>query len=211
MNGATLKSGGVVAVERIRNPIRLARAVLDKSDHMLLAGYGAEQFALENGIGLCDPEELFTERELGVWSVFSGKVANLGTVGAVALDGQGNLASGTSTGGTPYKFPGRVGDSDLVGCGCYADNLATAVSTTGHGESIMKVVLAKTASDFVAIGKHPQAAADAAIALLTKRTTGTGGLIMLDRLGRPGFAFSTRDMAFAYRTPTASGVFDSEP
>jgi beta-aspartyl-peptidase (threonine type) len=200
MNGATLESGAVVAVERIRNPIRLARVILEKSEHVLIAGSGAEQFAIEHGIGLCDPKELITEREARLWASLSGTIASFGTVGAVALDMQGNLASGTSTGGTVYKYPGRVGDSALVGCGCYADNLASAVSTTGHGESIMKVVLAKTASDFVAGGKSPQAAADEAIALLTKRTGGRGGLIILDRNGQVGFAFSTRDMAYAYRT-----------
>src|SRR5207253_9420505 len=86
MDGATLKSGAVVAVERIRNPIRLARLVLEKSEHMLLAGYGAEQFALEQGLGLCDPKDLITETEARRWASLAGKVANLGTVGAVALD-----------------------------------------------------------------------------------------------------------------------------
>src|SRR5205814_414130 len=166
MNGATLKSGAIVAVERIRNPIKLARVVLDKSEHMLIAGYGAEQFALEHGIGLCNPKDLITKREAEIWASLSGKVANLGTVGAVALDAQGNLASGTSTGGTLYKYPGRVGDSALIGCGCYADNLSGAVSCTGHGESMMKLVLAKTASDFVLSGMPAQQAAEAAVLLL---------------------------------------------
>jgi beta-aspartyl-peptidase (threonine type) len=173
---------------------------------MLIAGYGAELFAIEHGIGLCDPKDLITEREARIWK-------NLGTVGAVALDAQGNLASGTSTGGTRHKYPGRVGDSALVGCGCYADNLASAVSTTGHGESIMKIVMAKAANDFVAAGKDAQAAAGDAISLLTKRTGGRGGLIILDHQGRPGFAFSTPAMAYAYRTTspvTASEIFDSE-
>jgi beta-aspartyl-peptidase (threonine type) len=209
MNGATLKSGGVVAVERIRNPIRLSRLILEKSDHMLLASYGAERFAIEHGMGLCDPRELITDREARLWSSLSGKVANLGTVGAVALDLHGNLAAGTSTGGTLYKYPGRVGDSALVGCGCYADNGSSGVSTTGHGESIMKVVLAKTASDFVAAGKSPQAAAEDAIALLRKRTTGQGGLIILDRQGRVGVSFSTPHMAYAFRSTEASELFDS--
>jgi len=209
MNGATLKSGAVVAVEHIRNPIRLARAILEKSEHMLIAGYGAEQFALEYGIGLCNPKDLVADREATLWASLSGKAANLGTVGAIALDKDGNLASGTSTGGTLYKYPGRVGDSALVGCGCYADNLAGAVSTTGHGESIMKVVLAKTANDFVAAGKSPQQAADEAVALLMRRTEGRGGLIILDRQARAGLAFSTPDMAYAFRTPTTSGIFGS--
>lgn len=209
MDGTTLKSGAVVAVERIRNPIHLARLVLERSDHMLLAGSGAEQFAREQGIGFCDPKELVTEREAQLWSKRSGEGLNFGTVGAVALDAQGNLASGTSTGGTLFKYPGRVGDSALVGCGCYADNLASAISCTGHGESIMKVVLAKTANDLVASGKSPQEAADAAIALLNKRTGGRGGLIILDREGRLGTAFSAPHMPYAFQTTTASGIFDA--
>jgi beta-aspartyl-peptidase (threonine type) len=210
MNGATLKSGAVVAVERIRNPIRLARVVLDKSEHMLIAGYGAEQFALEHGIAHCEPQELITRHEADLWASHSGRIATLGTVGAVALDAHGNLAAGTSTGGTAFKYPGRIGDSALVGCGCYADNLAGAVSTTGHGESMMKIVFAKTANDLVAAGKSPQAAADEATSLLTKRTSGRGGLIMVNRAGEVGFAFSTPDMAYAFRTTTTSGIFGSE-
>jgi L-asparaginase / beta-aspartyl-peptidase len=210
MNGATLKSGAVVAVERILNPVRVARLILEKSEHMLLAGYGAEQFAIEHGMGLCNPKDLITEAEARIWASLSGKAANLGTVGAVALDKNGNLASGTSTGGTLFKYPGRVGDSALVGCGCYADNGCAAVSTTGHGESIMKVVLAKTASDFVAAGKSPQESAEQAIALLGKRTGGRGGLIVIDPEGRPGLAFSTPHMAYAFRTANSYRVF-TEP
>lgn len=209
MDGVTLKSGAVAAVERIRNPIRLARLVLEKSEHMLLAGYGAERFAVEFGLGLCDPKDLVIDREMEMWAARSGKVANLGTVGAVGLDVHGNLASGTSTGGTSYKFPGRIGDSPLVGCGCYADNLASAVSSTGEGEAIMKVVLAKAANDMVAAGRSPRQAAEEAVAMLGSRTNGRGGLVILDRRARVGAAFSTQNMAYAFRTPTASAIFDS--
>jgi beta-aspartyl-peptidase (threonine type) len=213
MDGASLKSGAVIAVERIRNPIRLARTILEKSDHMLLAAGGAEQYAVEMGIGLCDPQIFVTDRESRVWSALSGKATSLGTVGAVALDVHGNLASGTSTGGTLNKYPGRVGDSALVGCGCYADNSTAAVSTTGHGESIMKIVMAKAANDLVLGGQAPQAAADRVISVLGERTGGKGGVIILDRHGRTGFAFSTRDMAFAYRSTgssgTTSGILDN--
>src|SRR6202008_2395867 len=117
------------------------RLILEKSEHMLLAGSGAEQFALEHGVGFCNPDDLITRREALIWASRSGESSPFGTVGAVALDMNGNLAAGTSTGGTLYKYPGRVGDSALVGCGCYADNASAAISTTGHGESIMKVVL----------------------------------------------------------------------
>jgi beta-aspartyl-peptidase (threonine type) len=200
MDGSTLKSGAAIAVERIRNPIRLARLILEKSEHMLLAGYGAERFAVEQGLALCDANELITKAEADLWASLSGAVVHFGTVGAVALDATGNLASGTSTGGTLYKYPGRVGDSALVGCGCYADNTGGAVSCTGHGESIMKVVLAKAVNDFIVAGKRPDIAANEAIALLTRKTGGRGGLIALDPEGRAGFAFSTQDMAYAYRT-----------
>jgi L-asparaginase / beta-aspartyl-peptidase len=209
MDGATLDSGAVVAVERIRNPIRLARMILDKSEHMLLAGYGAEQFAVEHGLALCDPDDLITEVEASIWSSRSGQVAKFGTVGAVAMDMAGSIAAGTSTGGTLYKYPGRVGDSALVGCGCYADNSAGGVSCTGHGESIMKVILAKSASEFMASGKSAQEAADEAIALLSKRTTGRGGLIVIDRDGGIGVGFSTPHLAYAYRSAATSGIFDS--
>jgi len=209
MDGRSLKSGAVIAVERIRNPIQLARLVLERSEHMMLAGVGAELFARENGLEFCDPQELITDREAQIWSEKSGKVANFGTVGAVALDAEGNLASGTSTGGTLYKYPGRVGDSALIGCGCYADNSSAAISCTGHGESIMKLVLAKTASDFVLTGMSPQEAAAAAISLLGRRTTGRGGLIIVDREGRVGTSFSTQDLAYAFKTSTTSGIFDT--
>ncbi|HSC78232.1 MAG TPA: isoaspartyl peptidase/L-asparaginase, partial [Candidatus Acidoferrales bacterium] len=103
------------------------------------------------------------------------------------------------------KYPGRVGDSSLIGCGCYADNLSGAVSTTGYGEAIMRVVMAKAASDFLAAGLDPQAAAEKAVAVLAERTQGHGGLIVVDRAGRAGAAFSTPHMAYAVRTS------DSEP
>ena len=208
MDGRSLKSGAIVAVERIRNPIRLARLVLDRSEHMLLAGAGAEVFARENGLPLCDPKDLITEHEAQIWSQKSGKIENFGTVGAVAVDSEGNLASGTSTGGTLYKYPGRVGDSALVGCGCYADNSSGAISCTGHGESIMKLVLAKTASDFILSGKSAAEAAAAAVSLLGNRTKGRGGVIVVDCDGRVGTSFSTPDMAYAFRSSSTSGIFD---
>jgi isoaspartyl peptidase/L-asparaginase-like protein (Ntn-hydrolase superfamily) len=122
------------------------------------------------------------------------------TVGAVALDANGNLAAATSTGGTFNKLPGRVGDSPLVGCGAYADNRTGAVSATGLGEALMKVVIAKTACDFIASGMTAQQAADAAIAVLAGRTTGEGGLIVLNRLGGVGIAHNTPYIAHAIIT-----------
>src|SRR5262245_28011867 len=200
MDGASLKSGAVGAVERIHNPIRLARRVLESSEYSFLVSTGAEQYALEHGIHLCDPAEFLTPYEQQRWAAKSAEATSHGTVGAVALDVQGNLCAGTSTGGTSFKHPGRIGDSPLVGCGCYADNESAAVSCTGHGESIIRVVMAKTAADLVAAGHEAQAAADAAVQLLSRRTTGSGGLILVDRTGRYGASFSTAHMTWSART-----------
>jgi L-asparaginase / beta-aspartyl-peptidase len=157
MNAATLRAGSVAAVQRIRNPIRLARKVLEECPHMMLVGGGAERFAESHGVPLCDPEELIAPAEREAWqscrqdehAAANHRGHEQGTVGAVALDANGALFAATSTGGTCCKLPGRVGDSPLIGCGCYADIEAGGVSATGYGEAIMKVVLAKTATDFL--------------------------------------------------------------
>lgn len=219
MDGATLKAGSVAAVERIRNPIRLARLVLEKSDHMMLVGAGAEQFAVENGMPLCVPEELITDRARAAWerllevslATQNRESRSNGTVGAVALDSSGQLAAGTSTGGTNRKFPGRVGDSPLVGCGCYADAEAGGVSCTGYGEGIMKIVMAKMAVDLLrdprALSAHrkkpgaatiAQAVADACVRILARRAQAAGGLILLDHEGRAAAAFTTPHMAYGF-------------
>lgn len=208
MDGATLKAGAVAAVERVRNPIRLARKVLESCEHMMLVGAGAEQFGVEQGLALCDPQELVTERARSAWrrcrknshAAEHHLAHRHGTVGAVALDTQGQLVAGTSTGGTCCKLPGRVGDSPLIGCGCYADAEAGGVSSTGYGEAIMKIVMAKTAVEMLRAGQSAQAAAEACVRLLATRGQGTGGLILLDRAGRPGAAFNTPRMAYAYYT-----------
>jgi beta-aspartyl-peptidase (threonine type) len=226
MDGRTLKAGAVAAVERVRNPIRLARKVLEFSDHMMLAGAGAEQFAAQHGIALCAPEELVIERERRAWqscrvhghhAAYHAPVVPADvdavpsdvptdTVGAVAVDVQGGIVAGTSTGGTCCKLPGRVGDSPLIGCGCYADHLAGGVSCTGWGEAIMKVVMAKTAADLLRSGRNAQDSAAESVRILAERTGGTGGLILLDVNGTPGFAFSTPHMAYAYVAPDGSIV-----
>src|ERR1700761_5888863 len=172
MNGANLRTGGVACVERLRNPIRAARLVLDKSPHVYFVGVGAERFARQHGMALCDNMELVVPRErerlykaqadelAGLPDMtFSGNLDSHDTVGAVALDIDGNIAAGTSTGGTLNKAPGRVGDSSLIGCGCYAENQSAAVSSTGWGEKIMKLVLAKWAADRVQAGASPDEAA----------------------------------------------------
>jgi L-asparaginase / beta-aspartyl-peptidase len=212
MDGGSLKSGAVAAVERIRNPIRLARKILESSEHMMLAAAGAELFAKENGVPLCDPSELIVERERAAWqrcrtgghnSAFHF-ADNQGTVGAAARDSCGYLAAGTSTGGTCCKFPGRVGDSPLIGCGCYADSEAGAISCTGHGEAIMKIVMAKTAAEFLRGGSSAESAAKACVSLLAKRVQSTGGLILLDRHGHPAGSFNTPRMAYGYIQPDGS-------
>lgn len=211
MDGATLRAGGVGCVERLRNPIRAARKVLDESPHVYFVGSGAEQFAAEHGIALCDNRELVLEREVARLREVQvqppslqpqefGPTISHDTVGAVALDAQGNLAAATSTGGTLNKAPGRVGDSSLIGCGCYADNQSAAVSTTGWGEPIMKLVLGKWAVDRVAGGAEPQAASEQAIAYLKSRASGHGGMILLDTQGRYGVAHNTPRMAWALRS-----------
>jgi beta-aspartyl-peptidase (threonine type) len=122
------------------------------------------------------------------------------TVGAVALDGKGNIAAGTSTGGTLNKAPGRLGDSSLIGCGCYADNESAAASLTGWGEPIMKLVLAKWAADRVLAGNNPEWVSPEAINYLKSRVNGHGGIILLDSHGRFGISHNTPRMAWAYQT-----------
>jgi beta-aspartyl-peptidase (threonine type) len=208
MDGRDLNFGAVAAVQRVRHPVTLARLVMTESEHAMLVGAGAESFARQHGLPMCSTEELLAEAELDRWRAAQADAGPLDaapsdTVGAVAVDAQGNLAAATSTGGTFNKLPGRVGDSPLVGCGAYADNRTGAASATGLGEALMKVVISKAACDFIARGMGAQEAADAAIALLAERTTGQGGLIVLDRLGRIGIAHSTPYIAHA--TVTAGG------
>jgi beta-aspartyl-peptidase (threonine type) len=212
MDGASLRAGAVATLQHVRNPVRLARKVLENCPHMMLVAEGAERFAHEQGIKLCTPEDLITESEREAWSKCKiDKHAGAfhhgheqGTVGAVAMDRDGRLFAATSTGGTCCKLPGRVGDSPLIGCGCYADSEAGAVSCTGYGEAIMKIVMAKTATDLLrSAPKVPDtnstmAATHEAVQILARRTHATGGLILLDREGNPGWAFNTPRMSYGY-------------
>jgi beta-aspartyl-peptidase (threonine type) len=221
MDGSNLRTGGVACVERLLNPIKAARLVLDESPHVYFVGAGAERFARQHGMELCDNTDLVIPREQarlyafqqaelagGVDETFSGPSASESeralhshdTVGAVALDIHGNIAAATSTGGTLSKAPGRVGDSSLIGCGCYADNLSAAVSLTGWGEPIMKLVLGKWAVDRVQAGVAPEDAAAQAIAYLYKRLGGHGGIILLAPDGRIGLAHNTPRMAWGIQT-----------
>jgi beta-aspartyl-peptidase (threonine type) len=208
MDGATLRAGGVGCVEHIRNPVSAAKKILTESPHVYFVGSGAERFAQEHGIELCANDDLIIPREverlreakqqgyLQMPDEF-GPMRSHDTVGAVALDGEGNIAAATSTGGTLNKAPGRVGDSSLIGCGCYADNLSAAVSTTGWGEPMMKLVLSKWTADRVEQGAAPQEAAQRALYYLKSRLGGHGGIILIDRRGRVGVAHNTPRMAWA--------------
>jgi L-asparaginase / beta-aspartyl-peptidase len=213
MDAATLRAGSVAGLRRVKNPIRAARAVLEKCPHMMLISDGAERFAADHGVPLCDPNELVSPAESEAWllcrrdshAAEHHRGHEQGTVGAVALDQHGHLVAATSTGGTCCKLPGRVGDSPLIGCGCYADAETGGVSSTGFGEAIMKIVMAKTAADFLRpAGSSPTRAAQAAVELLAKRGKGTGGVILLDKNGTPGFAFNTPRMAYGYVAPDGS-------
>jgi L-asparaginase / beta-aspartyl-peptidase len=210
MDGATLRAGGVGCVERLANPIRTARKVLSESPHVYFVAEGAERFAQQHGIPLCKNEDLIIPREVERLHAFQAKAAgekeelfaptiSHDTVGAVALDSSGDIAAATSTGGTLNKAPGRLGDSSLIGCGCYADNQSAAVSTTGWGEPIMKLVLAKWAADRVASGNLPQWIAAEAMNYLKDRVNGHGGIILLDSAGRFGIAHNTPRMAWGIR------------
>jgi len=211
MDGASLRGGGVGCVERLKNPVRTARKILSDSSHVYYVGEGAERFAAEHGIALCRNEDLVIPREVERLKEYQAQEATHGndlfapqishdTVGAVALDRAGNIAASTSTGGTLNKDPGRLGDSSLIGCGCYADNTSAAASTTGWGEPIMKLVLAKWATDRVASGNLPQWVAQEAMNYLKQRLDGHGGIILLDGQGRLGIAHNTPRMAWAVRT-----------
>jgi len=219
MEGATLRAGGVGCVEHLRNPIRAARKILSESPHVYFVGEGAEKFAAEHGVPLCKNEDLVVPREVERLRQYQASQAaskqdgndlfapttddvtiSHDTVGAVALDRNGNIAAATSTGGTLNKAPGRLGDSSLIGCGCYADNESAAASTTGWGEPIMKLVLAKWTADRIAAGNLPEWAAQEAMNYLKQRVNGHGGIIVLNTEGHIGIAHNTPRMAWAYRT-----------
>jgi beta-aspartyl-peptidase (threonine type) len=197
MEGTMFHVGAVAGVELIKNPIVLARKVLE-SPHVLLMGRGAQQFALEHGMSLCTREELLTARQYKRWQQRQAaeKEQEHGTVGAVALDSTGHLAAATSTGGFMNKYPGRVGDSPLVGCGFYADRHA-AISCTGYGEDFIRLLIARRAAEYVAQGFTAQLAAKEAMAFLGRHTVGTGGLIVVDAQGNLGFAKSREHMPYA--------------
>jgi L-asparaginase / beta-aspartyl-peptidase len=204
MEGDRLQCGAVAALAGVANPITAARRVLESRRHVLLVGDGALAFARAAGIPECDPASLITDRQRKRHAELARQPAGRsgGTVGAVALDRAGTIAAATSTGGTPGKLPGRVGDSALIGAGTYADSSLGGVSCTGDGEAIVRVVLAHRALAYLKDADDPDYAAKVAVDLLTQEGGGQGGLILIDWRGRAGYATSTRLMPVAIMSPT---------
>ena len=203
MDGKTLNAGAVAAVRYIKNPISLARSVMENSNHVFLVAGGASKFATLQGFKKFDG--LVVKRELDRWKNLHEKYKGTmkfsnesGTVGAVAIDFHGNIAAATSTGGVPFKLLGRVGDSCLIGCGLYADNKVGGVSATGYGESIIKIGLSKVVCELLETGLGAQKAAEGSIKRLENKIKGRGGIIVLDKEGNVGFSYNTPKMASAY-------------
>jgi beta-aspartyl-peptidase (threonine type) len=213
MDGATLRAGAVAGVTTVRNPVDCARAVMEKSPHVLLAGPGADRFAKEQGLAIVDPSYFRTEER---WRQHQRRkdAGKLGTVGAVALDQAGNLAAATSTGGIEGKRFGRVGDSPIVGAGTWAENASVAVSATGTGEMFLRTAAAHDIAALVKYkGLSPAQAAHEALAKV-RALGGEGGVVVLDRGGEPAFAFTTAGMyrGFAMGAGKARvSIFREEP
>jgi beta-aspartyl-peptidase (threonine type) len=207
MDGSSLRSGAVAAIQLVRNPVRIARSIMEDTECSLLVGAGALDFATRGGFKRCSVEDLLVGRELedykefmrtGVMRTKTHFAGRGDTVGACAVDSNGHVASATSTGGIPRKPAGRVGDSPLVGSGAYADDQVGAASATGWGEQVMAVVMSKTTVDINRAGSDPGAACEEAVSILRKRVQGFGGVIMVDRHGKVGYCHNTPRMAFAY-------------
>ncbi len=216
MDGKTLKAGSVASVTTIRNPITAARAVMDKSEHVMMVGKGAEKFAAMHGCTIVNPSYFFTEAR---WKALEkakkedalkmdksnavndplNKDNKYGTVGAVALDLYGNLAAATSTGGMTNKKYNRIGDAPIIGAGTYADNNTCAISCTGWGEYFIRLVMAKTIADRMEFGNSTlQDAANEMVMKKLPALGGDGGLIALDKAGNISMPFCTKGMYRGY-------------
>jgi beta-aspartyl-peptidase (threonine type) len=192
MEGATLRAGAVAAVRRIRNPVLAARAVMESTRHVLLAGDGAERFARKQGLRLERESYFRTEKRL---EALKRNLKNYhGTVGAVARDRDGNLAAATSTGGYTGKMPGRIGDSPLVGAGTYADNRACAVSGTGLGEAFIRAAVGHDVCARMRYLKTPLLAAARAALRNVASLGGDGGLVAVDKRGNVAMPFNSEGM-----------------
>jgi beta-aspartyl-peptidase (threonine type) len=213
MEGAEKRAGAVAGLSRIKNPISAARAVMEHSEHVLLVGEGADRFAISQKLEAVNPVYFWTPER---WKALQEALENerrtadrptsrsatapapdrpFGTVGAVALDAQGNLAAGTSTGGMTNKRPGRIGDSPIIGAGTYADNATCAVSATGHGEIFIRFAVAHEINALVRYGKRTvQEAAREVLQRLPREEGGVGGVIVLDAQGNAALEFDTEGM-----------------
>jgi beta-aspartyl-peptidase (threonine type) len=210
MDGGSLRCGAVAVVKDVKNPVTLARRVMERTEHVLLAGPGASAFARSIGLAPHDNALLITPRQRERWQALrqsgSRDLGPKGTVGAVARDAYGHVAAATSTGGMVMKYPGRVGDTPIIGCGTYADDRLAAVSCTGHGERIIQLTLARHTADLVGAGQSAGDAARAAIRLLGDRVSGEGGLIVVGPSGAPAFFHNTPVMARAWSTDAGAIV-----
>ncbi len=205
MDGKTLMAGAVAAVRHIKNPISLARMVMEKSPHVMLIGDGAEEFAKANGVELVDGSYFIVKERYEQYLKMKEKLRKEskddkhGTVGCVALDKNGNLAAGTSTGGMMMKKFGRVGDSPIIGAGTYANNETCAVSCTGYGEYFIRLGVARDVSDLMAYKGMPlKEAADEVIMNKLPKLGGDGGIIAIDKNGNTAMPFNTDGMYRGY-------------
>lgn len=219
MDGKSLKAGAASLLKDIKNPVHLARIIMENTDHIYIVGEGAEKLARLFKVERRDPA---TQLRLNYWEILRGKLDKgkvdylpktyklmkkyprlfqLDTVGAVALDKNGNVAAATSSGGVALKFPGRIGDTPLIGCGNYADNEAGACSATGMGEIAMKLVLAKAVCDEMRDGASAEKAVESLIMLVNRRirdVTHSMGLIAVDKNGRIGVAHNSKNICYAF-------------
>ena len=206
MEGSHLKAGAVAGVTRIKNPIRAARAVMEKSEHVLLAREGAEEFALLQKLDTVSPTYFFTDKRAKSLER-AIKEEKFGTVGCVALDQNGNIAAGTSTGGMTNKKWGRIGDSPIIGAGTYANNKTCGVSSTGWGEYFIRGVVAHDISAMMEYGgKSLKESAKHVIHHKLTELGGTGGIIALDQKGNMVMEFNTEGMYRGYMTKDSLSV-----
>ena len=193
MEGSDLQVGAVGAVKDVRHPVELARAVMEDGRHVLLVGEGASRFGRQQGVEMCDPVVFMTDRQLRKWWEATD------TVGAVARDVEGRTAVAVSTGGTPRKAPGRLGDSPLAGAGFYADDGMGAACGTGIGEGFIRLCLCHLAVVEMGHGMPAEEVAGKAVEHLAGRVGGSGGLILIDARGRTAAAWNTPFLAWAHR------------
>ncbi|MCI0533113.1 isoaspartyl peptidase/L-asparaginase [bacterium] len=219
MDGNNLKAGAVAGISGIKNPVQLARLVMDKTPHVLLVSDGATTFARREKVAFESPEYFLTTarmeqlakaKKTGVTALDHSmqEGQKMGTVGAVARDRNGNLAAATSTGGLVNKKFGRIGDTPIIGAGTYADNETCAISATGIGEELLRVVIGKTVADIIFYrGVDAAGAAKQAVEILVQKVNGRGGIIVIDKNGAIGFAHSTPILLAAGYSPERDDFF----